>query len=272
MANPSPLVTILLPALRKDQFLTVALNSILNQSYHNLRVLLIADLNMDFRELVAQDSRILHLKVPSNSNLSQKLNEGIEACTSKYFARMDADDVAHPKRIETQVDFLENNTEIDLLGTGIRFIGKLMNHRNYDGQIALLPKENDELLIHMLNKNPFFHPTVMFRTQTVKSHNLRYNMKYLRSQDYELWTRAAGKLVFHNLQEPLLDYRLHESQAGVTGETDSEYYSNLAKLKYCLIAIFQFDTRSPIAMKLAPFRVRQMYLSWRKYRQKKRRV
>jgi glycosyltransferase involved in cell wall biosynthesis len=272
MANPSPLVTILLPVLRNDQFLTPAIDSILNQSYPNLRVLLITDSNIDFGEIVARDLRVTHLKVPSNSNLSQKLNAGIEACTSKYFARMDADDLAHPKRIETQVNFLENNTEIDLLGTGIQFIGNLTNHRHSHGQIALLPSENNQLLTYMLNKNPFFHPTVMFRTQTLKRHNLRYNVKYARSQDYELWTRAAGKLNFHNLQEPLLDYRLHDSQAGVIGEIDSEYFSNLAKLKYCLGAIFQFNPRSLIALQLIPFRVKQMYRSWRKRREKKRRM
>lgn len=270
MVNPPPLVTILLPVQRRDYFFNIAVDSILRQSFRNFEVLLIADPTLDFNELTSQDPRVFHLKVSPNSNLSQKLNLGIDACTSKYFARMDADDVAHPKRIETQVKFLESNSRIDLLGTGIRFIGNLPNHRNSHGQIALLPKENNELLSHMLNKNPFFHPTVMIRTQTFNRYGLRYNENYLRSQDYELWTRAAGKLNFYNLQEPLLDYRLHETQAGVLGEIDSEFYSNLAKLKYCLTVILSLNSKSAEALRLLPFRIKHMFLSWRKRRSKER--
>lgn len=269
MINRKPVVTILLPTLRIDQFFEIAIQSILNQTFQNYQVLVIADHNCDLSELLAIDSRVFHLKVSPSLNLSQKLNLGIEASDSKYIARMDADDVAHPKRIQSQVDFLEINPEVDIIGTGIRFIGSIPNHRNSHGEIALLPKENYDLLTHMLYKNPFFHPTVMIRAQTLNKFNLRYDEKYLRSQDYELWSRAAGKLVFYNLQEPLLDYRLHESQAGVVGSVDSNYFSSLAKLKYCLTSILRFNSRSVIAFRLLPFRLKQFYGNWRERRREK---
>jgi glycosyltransferase involved in cell wall biosynthesis len=266
MHNSKPLVTVLLPALRKDQYLEQAVESILNQTFQDFKIFVIADSNFDLKNLTSRDLRVQHLKVKSSFNLSQKLNFGIDCSDSKYLARMDADDVADPKRLQLQVDFLEKNVEIDLLGTGIRFIGSLPMHRNSKNQIAALPSSNDELLTYMLHKNPFFHPTVMIRARSLNKHSLRYNERYVRSQDYELWTRAAGKLVFANLAQPLVDYRLHQSQAGVLGSVDSNYFSSLAKLKYCFLSTIFFNKRSFFALRILPFRLKQFLVNWKERR------
>jgi glycosyltransferase involved in cell wall biosynthesis len=272
MNNNIPLVTVLLPVLKRDKHLSAALESILSQTFENFEVFLIADLNLDLNDLEELDPRVKHLKVPGEFNLSKKLNLGIEILKSKYIARMDADDISHQGRFQAQVDFLEKNPGVDVLGTGIRFIGSLPNHRNYDGEIASLPVENNELLLHMLNKNPFFHPTVMLRAKKLNDFQLRYKDSYERSQDYELWSRAAGKLTFANLSEPLLDYRLHEAQSGVTGSTDSNYFSNLAKLNYCIKTIVTLNSRSLGALRIFPYRLRQFLSSWKKRRKENRLV
>jgi len=267
MSSDIPAITVLLPVLKKDNYLVSSLESILNQTFKNFTVLLIADLDFELTELEQIDSRIKHLKVSGELNLSQKLNLGIDISESKYLARMDADDISHKDRFQAQVEFLEENPKVDILGTGIRFIGSLPNHRNHQGDLAILPKENNELLLHMLYKNPFFHPTVMIRAQKLNENRLRYKEAYLRSQDYELWTRAAGKLVFANLGKPLLDYRLHEEQSGVVGGTDSNYFSNLAKLKYCLKTVIALNSRSLTAFRILPYRFGQ-FLKARKKRRK----
>jgi glycosyltransferase involved in cell wall biosynthesis len=268
MPSNIPDITVLLPVLKKDNYLLSSLESILNQTFTNFTVLLIADLDIELTELEKLDSRVKHLKVSGKLNLSQKLNLGIDISESKYLARMDADDISHKGRFQAQVKFLEENPKVDLLGTGIRFIGSLPNHRKHQGDLASLPQENNELLLHMLHKNPFFHPTVMIRAQKLKQNRLRYKESYLRSQDYELWTRAAGKLVFANLQQPLLDYRLHEAQSGVVGAMDSNYFSNLAKLKYCLRTIVALNSRSLIAFRILPHQYRQFLTAQKKRRQK----
>jgi len=268
MPSNIPVVTVLLPVLKKDNYLVLSLESILNQTFKNFTVFLIADSDLELTELEQLDSRVKHLKVPGKLNLSQKLNLGIDISESKYLARMDADDISHKGRFQAQVEFLEVNPKVDILGTGIRFIGSLPNHRNHQGDLALLPEENNELLLHMLHKNPFFHPTVMIRAQKLNDNRLRYKESYLRSQDYELWTRAAEKLVFANLREPLLDYRLHEDQSGVVDGADSDYFSNLAKLKYCLKTFVALNSRSLIAFRILPYRFGQ-FLKARKKRRKK---
>ncbi len=263
MQSEQSLLTVLLPVRAVGEFFQEALVSTLNQSMRDFKVLLIADTSLDLNFYEKYDHRVRHVKVSANLNLSQKLNIGLELTNTKYIARMDADDIAHPDRFSAQVEYLEKFSEVDILGTGIRFIGSLSNHRNNPGEIATLPEKNDELLAHMLYKNPFFHPTVMIRSENLNKYQLRYNEKYIRSQDYELWTRAAGKLVFANLKEPFLDYRLHESQSGVVEYIDSQYFSSLAKLKYCCKTIMSLNSRTMAALRILPFRVQEFLISSR---------
>ena len=263
MVNNKPLVSVILPIHRDDQFTKLSIESILNQDFQDLEILLIKSKDLDLDQSTNEFSKIRILVTPSEWNLSQKLNFGIEESNGAYLARMDSDDISYPNRISKQVQFMENNPTIDILGTGIKFIGHLDGNESLSEKVALLPSDNKELLVRMLNKNPFFHPTVMIRSSSLEKHGLRYREKFLRSQDYDLWTRAAGKLIFSNLQEPLLDYRLHSSQSGVIGADDSHYFSNIAKINYCIKCIISFDDRSLRAIRLLPHRIRQLFGSWK---------
>lgn len=268
MILPKPTVSVIMPVHRDDDFTKIAIESMLNQKFQDLEILLITPDNLNSLTSIGKHPRIRILKTPTNWNLSQKLNFGIEMSHGKYLARMDSDDISYVDRIAKQVIYMDNHPNIDILGTGIRFIGNLSGSESLKNTVTLLPGEDRELLIHMLNKNPFFHPTVMFRADSLLCYDLKYRKAFVRSQDYDLWTRAAGKLKFANLQEPLVDYRLHSSQSGVLGASDSSYFSNLAKLSYCLKCIFSLDYRSLIALKVLSFRVRQLLISWY-YRRKK---
>ena len=268
MSEKKPKVSVILPVHRDDNFAKLAIESMLNQKFQDLEIILIGSENLKLLKSFEDISKIRIANAPGAWNLSQKLNLGIEIAHGKYIARMDSDDISSSDRIAKQVMFMDEHKNIDILGTGIRFIGDLPNSQGLNDKVALLPSENKELLLHMLNKNPFFHPTVMFRTDSLNNYNLKYRKAFNRSQDYDLWTRAAGKLKFANLQEPLVDYRLHSSQSGVLGARDSNYYSDLAKFRYCLKCIFSFDYRSLIALRVLPFRIRQLINSWNLRREK----
>jgi glycosyltransferase involved in cell wall biosynthesis len=268
MTLHKPKVSVILPVHRDDDFANAAILSILNQEFEDLEILLIGNNDIEILKSFQNIPRVRIIKAPHNFNLSEKLNLGIEAAYGKYLARMDSDDISHADRISKQVTFMDEHEDIDILGTGIRLIGSLHGSQKMLGEAIVLPSNNEELLLHMLNKNPFFHPTVMFRANRLKSYGLKYRKLFNRSQDYDLWTRAAGKLRFSNLQEPLLDYRLHNSQSGVLDANDSNYYSDIAKLTYCLKCIFSFDYRSLKALRIFPFRLRHLWTSWNTRRNK----
>ena len=263
MSINKPEVSVILPVHRNDQFTKLSVESMLNQDFQDLEILLIKSNNFEFDESLNDYSKIRVLTTPNGWNLSQKLNYGIGESKGKYIARMDSDDVSYPNRISKQVQYMESNPRIDVLGTGIKFIGHLNGNEDLNEKIALLPSDNKDLLLRMINKNPFFHPTVMIRLSSLEKHGLRYRRKFNRSQDYDLWIRSAGKLNFANLQEPLLDYRLHSFQSGVLGAVDSNYFSDLAKLNYCLKCIISFDYRSLSAFRILPHRIRKLMGSWK---------
>jgi len=258
----NPLVSVILPVHREDEFTILAIRSILDQEFNDLELLLICSENSNSCSVFESNLKVRVLITPKHWNLSQKLNFGIGHSRGKYIARMDSDDISYRERIKKQVLHMENNLEIDILGGGIRFIGHLPGNEKLINTVALLPSGNRALLIHMLNKNPFFHPTVMFRAESLMNSKLRYRKYFDRSQDYDLWTRASVNLKFANLQEPLIDYRLHDNQSGVIEHRDSVYFSNLAKLTYCLKCILAADFRSLAALRILPMRMRHFLNSW----------
>src|SRR5688572_24039063 len=100
----------------------LALRSILTQTYQNWELIVVDDGSIDRTpEIISciQDSRVRFIREPSrNRGLAARLNQCVRLARGQYIARMDADDVAYPHRLERQVQFLEAHRDIDLLGTG----------------------------------------------------------------------------------------------------------------------------------------------------------
>lgn len=208
-------------AYNSEKFLALAIDSLLQQSYSNFELIIFDDGSTDatrkiIDEFSKKDSRIIPIFNTENKGLTVNLNQGIKLSKGKYIARMDADDISLPERFEKQVHFLDNNPDIDLLGTfavDIDDFGKEIHLR-------MMPQHHPEI-IHLLPKaNPITHSSVMFRKERFKQIGF-YNESYRTTQDYEMWFRAAGiGLKFHNLNEVLLKYRM-----------DSDYVSRKS-LKY----------------------------------------
>lgn len=195
-----------------DQYLSLAINSILNQTYRDFDFIIIANgpkcnevenfINENF-----QDCRITIIKsqIPQ---LAHALNLGIDVCQSDFIARMDADDISHKSRIERQLSFIIDN-DIDILGCDINLInsnGKFLKTRRY-------PKGKD-IKKYIFFKNPFAHNTVIYKRESIlklRGYNSGFN-----TEDYDLWLRAdRNNLKMENMNDILLDYRIHsESTQG----------------------------------------------------------
>ena len=245
MCQIEPLVSVLFPVNKLDQNAIEALKSILNQTYQNLEVLIIdtsnhvsSSISNDFLDMVASDPRVEYVSLSSTLNLSESLNYGLKICDGEFIARMDSDDICFDNRIETQVDYLIANPEIHVLGSAIQILDGFFEHPLKHGQIVVAPaRENIDIHYWALEKNPIFHPTVIFR-KSIKS-DVLYNPRYRRAQDYELWVRLLRKYNLDNIQTPLLHYRIHQSQAGVIDASLSKLYSNNAQLKHAIWMIMR---------------------------------
>lgn len=190
------MVTIAIPIYNAERYLRDAIQSVINQTYRDWTLYLINDGSSDnslaiMHEYANRDCRIRIINDGENKGLVARLNQSIALANTKYYARMDADDIMFVTRIEEQVRFLEEHPNIDVLGTSIMTIddeNRIVGSGFYEGQV-----------------NGFIHPTVMGHTTWFKSNP--YSMWAVRAEDTELWMRTAAVSKFWALGKPLLFYR-----------------------------------------------------------------
>jgi glycosyltransferase involved in cell wall biosynthesis len=133
--------------------------------------------------------------------LQRRLNQLASLARGPYLARMDADDIMHPRRLEVQVDALKADTALDVIGTDAYAIDG--NHR----LVGAFQSENPSTDPWTVSrKGIFIHPTIMGKTEWFRRNP--YSESAHRAEDLELWTRTCGSSKFAVIHEPLLYYRL----------------------------------------------------------------
>ncbi|MBN1689044.1 MAG: glycosyltransferase [Candidatus Omnitrophica bacterium] len=222
-----PKVSVLMPVFNHGQYVDNAVRSILEQTFQDFEFIIINDGSTDQTSeilLKMTDPRISVIKIEHNSGMARALNRGIHESRGEYIARMDADDVSHPKRLERQVTFLDQHPEVAVVGTMCWMIDaegkkkKLGNAYAQDREIKWLLSQNS-------GRTPLWHPSVMMRRAHLFEVGLyREDLDY--AIDKELWLRMARKgYRFANIQEPLLDKRepvyRHDYQAHIKRHRES---------------------------------------------------
>ena len=163
-----PKLTILMPVLEVDKFLSVAIDSLKKQTFDEFECYILTG-NLKESDTTKLNSFIYNDSRFSIHNLTLKgiafaLNYGLNITRSKYLARMDADDISHPSRLEKQIDFLEKNPEYVVVGCRV----ELVNHEGYSINHDFKFFENDlEIRRALRFRNPMCHPALIFRTETI---------------------------------------------------------------------------------------------------------
>jgi glycosyltransferase involved in cell wall biosynthesis len=204
-----PLVSVLLAVHNGVRYLSTAIESVLRQTVDDLELIVVDDGSTDETPAILAaltDPRVVLLRNEQQVGLAATLNRGLEHAEGRYVARLDADDVALPNRLELQLSRMRG---VGVLGTAVLDLdetgrpGKL--HRNPLGPQAVRWLS--------LFSSPFFHPTVLVARDALGG--LRYDPAYLESEDYELWTRLLASAEGANLAEPLVLKRVHPGQASL---------------------------------------------------------
>lgn len=200
----SPLVSIGMPFHNSEKTLEHAVRSILWQSFEDWELLLCDDGSTDKSLEIARsfnDERIVVWSDGKNRKLASRLNECMVRARGKYFARMDADDISYPERLEKQVQFIEADSSIDLLGTSVIVIdafGKAIGARR-------APGIHDAICSRPASGFGMCHPTYFGKVSWFREH--RYDPSLPKSQDQDLLLRSYAGSNFANLEEILLAYR-----------------------------------------------------------------
>ncbi len=217
-----PLVTVAMSAHNAAATVGLAVRSILAQTYQNWELVVADDGSTDQTQDVLSslhDSRIRFIQdQQGNRGLSYRLNQCVGLARGHYIARMDADDVAYPQRLERQVRFLEEHPEIDLLGTGVLIF-------KAEGEIAgCYPTaiSHEEICRRPWWGFPLAHATWLGKRIWFMSHP--YSEEDVRCEDQALLLQSFGHSRFAALEEILYGYRVNEIAAGKSGR---------GRLNYC---------------------------------------
>ncbi|RFS13400.1 glycosyltransferase [Emticicia sp. C21] len=215
-----PVVSVLMPVYNAERYVKEAINSILNQTFKDFELVVLNDASSDSsKEIILsfQDARIRYIENEHNRGLSFSRNRLLSEVTGEYIAWLDADDIAHPTRLEEEYRFLEEHSNHAMVASWARLIdseGKPTG--NYIK--SYIPDEYLSALLLFVNY--FVQSSVMLRKSQLPE--VHYRPEFPPTEDYELWVRVAAQHEVAILPKTLVDYRIHTTNISSLQQQKSE--------------------------------------------------
>jgi GT2 family glycosyltransferase len=222
-----------LPVYNAAKYVAAAVRSILGQTFGDFELIAIDDGSTDsslqiLEQVSRQDARV-HIISRPNTGIVSALNDGVARARGEFIARMDADDVAMPRRFERQLCFLRDTPACVAVGSAILLIdsdGDPIGVQHW----ATTHEQIDKLLL--TGWSGLAHPTALIRRAALQQVG-GYRTEYQWLEDKDLWLRLAEIGQLSNLSEPLLHYRLHETSISFQRESETlRLWEDLLKETY----------------------------------------
>lgn len=220
-------VTVLMPAYNAREYIHAAITSVLAQTYTRFELLVVDDGSSDDTQAVAGktcDTRIRYIWQP-HRGVAAALNYGLAHARGKFIARLDADDMADPQRLEKQLHFLESHTDHVLVGSDASYLTENGEHL-FD--FSCIAYTHDEIMKKLYSYCPFIHSSVMYRKDAVTGAG-GYPVHAHNFEDYLLWTRLPAFGKFHNLREKLVSVRFNPSSVTMDEKWRSRRFRELKR-------------------------------------------
>ncbi|MBQ2237331.1 MAG: glycosyltransferase [Clostridia bacterium] len=210
--NIVPKISLIMSVYNGEDYLAETIESVLSQTFTEWEFIIINDCSIDntskiLAEYASNDDRIKVHTNETNLRLPSSLNKALSLAKGRYIARMDADDICMPDRLQKQYDFMEENPNVDL--SSCRFM-TLKNGVYASGGCGGKDDENSIKAL-LLVTNPILHPGIIAKAEVIKE--LGYDKNFTCTEDMELWTRfVLNNKRVEILSEYLMIYRLHDKQ------------------------------------------------------------
>jgi glycosyltransferase involved in cell wall biosynthesis len=214
----TPLVSVIMPAYNASRFLGEAVQSILDQTVSDLELIIVDDASTDStlqicQQLSQRDGRIRIHQRTSNGGIAAALNDALEMCRGRYIARMDADDIALPERLRSQLQRLDELPHIALCGTAIEIVDE-------HGTLLSRPEVivgHEHVAAALRYCSPIAHPSWMMRAEVPRV--VGGYRSVAPAEDYDfLWRVIRQGWAIDNLPDVGLRYRM---SAGSTAARNS---------------------------------------------------
>jgi len=253
--------SVLLTVYKNDnpEYLRLSIESMLNQTIPSNDIVVVKDgpvtdeIQAVLDELSNKNPIIQQIQLEKNVGLGLALNEGLKACKNELVARMDADDISLPDRCEKQLAMFEADPELDIVGCQIIEFSGITD--NIVGKREV-PLDNESIRKYCRRRDPFNHPTVMYK----KSKVLKYGPygNYRRNQDSDLWVKLLSNgCKCANLPEALLLFRFDENaykkrKSWLNTKSLIEIRKNAWKTGFCSFGDFLFVACVQLGIFLLP--------------------
>lgn len=205
----TPRVSVIMPAYNVEKYVGEAIESILNQTFPDFEFIIINDGSTDntakiVKEYAKKDKRIKFIDNKENRGFIARLNDCLELARGEFVAKMDSDDISLPERLAKQVEYLDNNPDIGMVGVGLRKFGAI-------NRIDVRPAHVGVADFMYTCATTVF----MARREIIDKYNLRFDSKYFAAEDHEFYSRFARVSKIANLQDVLYLYRWHSNNVSV---------------------------------------------------------
>jgi len=210
MKFKEPLVSVVMTVYNAADFVMDAVESIQNQTYQNWELIVVNDGSSDktkeiLEKIAKTDKRIKVINYVKNRGASYASNLGLSHAKGQFIARMDADDISAPDRLERQVEFLQDHPKVIIVGGQCELIdrdGNSIGMKNF-------PTSHREIYDALYQYNPIQHPSLMINRKLLGKENITYHTKVLLAHDLEILFKLAQYGRLANLSETVLLYRIH---------------------------------------------------------------
>lgn len=233
--SSQPLVSVLIPTYNSEKYIKDTLESILNQTYGNLEIVVIDDASIDSTlEIVKKykDQRIKLFVNEKNLGISGNMNKGIRLSNGKYLAIMDADDWSYPYRIEEQVKLMEDNPKVVLCSGYMDICDENLNFKN----TRTYPTTDKDIRRAIVKYDPISHPASMWRMSELLKTSL-YNKNFPICRDYDLIVRISEYGEYQNIPKSLIKYRVRKDSETGKRIRQTQMYSFYLQMK----AVFEYS-------------------------------
>lgn len=227
--DTTPKISVIMAVYNGEKYLAETIESILKQSFTDFEFIIVNDASTDATGSIldkssSDDLRIKIITNKVNRERSFSRNLAIANTRSNLIAVIDADDWAHPARLEKQFNFMQEHPEVDVCGSALSVYST--------GETWLPPSENQYIRSELLFNSCIYHPTVMFKKDKILTYCQGYTVG-TTAEDYDLWARLSlhSDVIFANISEPLLRYRIYPIESRANYYDKQKNSANMTRLR-----------------------------------------